>query len=432
VTATFDVQAVTPELDVVSMAPLNGTAPYPFFLNIDATDNSGVSSVVLYANSEEFVLQYNQETSHWEMNTTFTAGSYSLTVIAIDNVGVEKSLELGILNLSNPDLTVSATQFELGDTLIVEVTGLDPEVIATAKIIVSGPEYSQEYVIANISSSNNIDIYLNENYPLASYSITLEVEDFNGNNTIFDNGASFIIFTNSNPSLNAVFEKQVLADGEATNFTIEAIDSLGIENVVIIRGAETISLSVDENGVATGELQFGEAGTYMIQVVATDNAGAQTQSTHIFTVNAEGPEFMNVYPSQTMLAGLHTPFTLDIEALVMDGSGVANVTLYVNDTEYALVNTFGVWYTSIDLNDSTYTMSLLAVDIYGTQSVYDLGTVTPQENKIPETSEDPTSTDDPGPTIPEPEVEIDSTIVIMGFTLLTIIGSSVLSWRRKD
>jgi hypothetical protein len=97
-----------------------------------------------------------------------------------------------------------------------------------------------------------------------------------------------------------------------------------------------------------------------------------------------------------------------------------------------LVNTFGVWYTSVDLGEATYIMSLVAVDTYGTQSVYDLGTVIPQENKIPQTSEDPTSTDDPGPTIPEPEVEIDSTIVIMGLTLMTIIGSSVLSWRRKD
>jgi hypothetical protein len=141
---------------------------------------------------------------------------------------------------------------------------------------------------------------------------------------------------------------------------------------------------------------------------------------------------MNVYPSQTMLTTLYTPFTLEIEALVLDASGVSNVTLYVNDTEYALVNTFGVWYTSIDLGEATYTMNLVAVDIYGTQSVYDLGTVRPDEDKIIVTSEDPTSTDDPEPTIPEPEMEIDSTAVIMGFTLLTIIGSSVLSWRRKE
>jgi hypothetical protein len=289
VTANFEVHAVAPELTVVSMTPLNGTAPYPFFFNIDATDNSGVTSVVLYANSEEFILQYNQETNHWEMNTIFTAGDYSLTVIAIDNVGTEQSMELGTLSVSDPEYTVSSTQFELGDTVIVEVTGLDPEVITSAKIIVSSPDYSQEYALANISSSESVDIYLDENYLLAAYLITLEVEDFNGNKTIFDNGAGFIIFPNSNPSLNAVFESQVLFDGEATTYTIEATDSLGIQSVVIIRGAETIPLTLDENGVATGELQFGEAGTYMVQVVAVDNAGAQTQSTHIFTVNAEGP-----------------------------------------------------------------------------------------------------------------------------------------------
>jgi hypothetical protein len=116
----------------------------------------------------------------------------------------------------------------------------------------------------------------------------------------------------------------------------------------------------------------------------------------------------------------------------MDASDVSNVTLYVNDTEYALVNTFGVWYTSVDLSEETYQLSLVAVDIYGTQTVYDLGEVRPDDNKVVVSTEDPTSTDDPGPTIPEPEVGIDSTVVIMGFTLLTIIGSSVLSWRRKD
>ena len=414
------------------MSPLNGTAPFPFFINIDATDNSGVASVVLYVNNEEYTLEYNENTSNWEMNTSFSAGTYSLTVIAIDNAGIEKSLGLGTLNVTDPGIIISTTQFELGDTLIVEITGLNPEVIASAKINISNSEYTQQYEISNISSSISVEIYLNENYSLDVYSIILEVEDFNENKIIFDDGVEFTISTNSNPFLNAVFEKHTLADGEATNFTIEATDSLGIKSIVIIRGPETIPLTLDENGTVTGELQFTEAGTYMIQVVVIDNAGAKTQKSFTFTVNAEGPEFVNVYPTQSMLAGLHTPFTLELEALVMDASGVDNVTLYVNGTEYPLANTFGVWYTSVDLSDATYTMSIVAVDIYGSETVYDLGTVTPQEtDKLDRPGETDNSTDS-GPSIPDVKPEIDSTAIIMGLTLLTIIGTSVINWKRKE
>jgi hypothetical protein len=414
-----------------SITSLNGTAPYPFSLILNATDGSGINIIRLYANDQELILQYNATDDNWQIYALFNTGTYTLSVIVEDNVGVQATLDLGTLTVSDPGVVLSSTENSLGDTLSIDVTDLNPEVVTKATLTVYSGSYNYVIVIDNITSDISKDIYLDENFPLAAYSITLTVELSDGTTVEFQDIASFTIFTNSMPVLDVNFLNQDLADGEATNFTIQATDSLGIDSIVIIRTNETITLTFDANGTTTGQLRFYQAGTYLVQVTATDKAGAQTTENYLFTVNAKGPEFESVYPSIAMLDTLNTPFTLELEAVVNDASGVDTVVLYLNDMPYTLTNDFGVWHVSVELESNTYTLRLVATDIYGTETEYILGTVEP-ENNDPSTSEPPPSGGSNSPETPKNNIGIDPVVGLAVVTIITIIGSAFMSWKKKD
>jgi hypothetical protein len=430
-TGSIMVEAVAPELFVGSMSSLNGTAPFPFSLSLSATDGSGINFIHLYANNQEYILQYNSSDNDWKIATLFSMGSYTLTVIAEDNAGTQTTLDLGTLIVSDPGITLSSTENGLGNILTIDIDGLDPEVSSKIKITIYSSDYSYEIVIDNITTTVSTDVFLDENFPLAAYSITLEFELKDGSIIEFQDIASFTVLTNSVPVLDVIFENQYLFDGEATNFTIQATDSIGIDNIVIIRTNETIILTLDANGTVTGELGFTQPGTYLVQVTATDKAGAQTTTNHMFTISAKGPVFEIVYPSTTMLVGFNTPFLLEVEAVVTDASGVDTVILYLNSTPYALTNDFGIWHTSVELSEDTYLLKLIATDIYGTETIYTLGEVTPQEKTPPTTDPPTTSTSDPD-EIPENNTEIDPTVGLAALTIITVLGSVILNWRKRS
>ncbi|MCP8322787.1 MAG: Ig-like domain repeat protein [Candidatus Methylarchaceae archaeon HK02M2] len=327
------VEAVAPELSIHSMSSLNGTAPHSFSLILSVIDGSGINYVSLYANDQEYSLQYNVTTNKWEISAIFNAGEYVLNIVAEDMIGTQKAVELG--------------------TLIVNQ---------------------------------------------ASFRITFETEN--------------------------------LSDGETTNFTIEASDSLANATVNISWGNQDIELTLDSNATGIGQIQFYEPNTYTVEVTITDKANVQITQEYTFEITAKGPEFEEVYPDKTMLAEYHTPFTLEMETIVKDASGVSTVILHVNSTEYPLINSFGVWNTQIDLTSGTHTLKLVATDIYGSETVYILGEVILYE--IITSDPGSASTFPPNPSqTPEKESSIEPTVGLIVLAVAVVTSGLFVYWRKK-
>ncbi|MFX0064788.1 MAG: hypothetical protein ACFFC7_21650, partial [Candidatus Hermodarchaeota archaeon] len=218
--------------------------------------------------------------------------------------------------------------------------------------------------------------------------------------------------------------------GETTNFTIEASDSLANATVNISWGNRDIELTLDSNGTVTGQIQFYEPNIYTVEVTITDKANVELIQEYTFEVADKGPEFEEIYPDKAMLAEYHTPFTLEMETIVKDASGVSTVILYVNSTQYPLTNSFGVWNTQINLSSGTHTLKLVATDIYGTETVYILGEVVLYE--IITSDPESVSTFPPNPSqTPEKESSIEPTVGLIVLAVAVVSSGLFVYWRKK-
>jgi hypothetical protein len=334
INGNITVEAVAPELFVASMSSLNGTAPFLFSLQVNATDGSGINYLHLYTNDQQYILQYNVISQQWEFTKLLSANTYTITIIAEDNFGIQKTLDLGTL-------TVSPAKFEI--------------------------------------------FRVSENF----------------------------------------------FDGETANFTIQASKSLANANVIIIGLNEPINMTLDSNAVITSQLPFSNVGTYPIQFIVIDQLGTQISKTITFNITAKGPVFESVYPSSSQIINYRTPLTLELEALVTDASGVNDVILYLNDTAYSLTGNNDHWYTTLLIPYGTYTLRLVATDKYGTETVYLLGEITPQEIITSTSEPKPSSPSNPKDS-PQNDRITEYTIGIVVFTLVTIVISVFMVWKKKS
>lgn len=333
VSGYFMVEAIAPELFVNSLSILSGTAPYSFSLNVSVTDGSGINYVSLYANSQDIPLEYNIDNSYWETTTTFSAGTYILTIIAEDNVGTQQQKDLGTL-------IVNPSNFEI------------------------------------------------------------------------------------------VYASEKLFDGESTNFTIQASESLANADVTIIHNNEEISLQLDVNASLTGEIQFTQAGTYNTQVIITDSLGTEIIKESQFNITLKSPEFQSVYPTPGTLITMHTPTTLNVETIVIDASGIQSVVLWLNDSVVPLLKNTGVWSTTIALQEASYTLKLVATDIYGAETIYNLGDIRPEDKLPPPDEPEPSSTSITSQT-PKNQDDIAITLGMTFLTVGTVVGSVFVSRIKK-
>jgi hypothetical protein len=328
------VEAIAPELSVLSLSTLNGTAPFSFALNLKVTDGSGINYIQLYINEEEFDLDYDDFDNSYSYSTLFPAGSYIITVIAEDNVGTQATLDLGTLNVEPADYSV-------------------------------------------------------------------------------------------------LYASEVLFDGESTEFTIQASNTLAFTNVTItLNENEERIETLDGTGALTGEIQFDQPGIYTVTFSITDSLGTQIIHEYNFNITAKAPVIESIYPNAETLATMYTPLDLNFETIVSDASGVASVILYVNDTEYLLSNNFDLWYTTISLEKGNYTLSLIATDIYGAETTYNLGEITAKEETTTTTNE-PTKTPKESSDTTQTTTDLVTTVGMIGISLVTLTGTVLVKWKKR-
>ncbi|MFX1514029.1 MAG: Ig-like domain-containing protein, partial [Promethearchaeota archaeon] len=229
----------------------------------------------------------------------------------------------------------------------------------------------------------------------------------------------------------ASWDRFTLVDGETVNYTITASDSNGISNISIIRQNETILVELSDNDTAEGELRFYAPGTYCVQVIITDMAGLMTTTNFTFIVEGKGPKFISVYPSDTILNEMRSPVLLEVEAIVADPSGISQIILHTNSTGYPLTFTNGMWCTSLELSNATYSLWLTAIDIYGVESRYELGQITPFLNKTAIANDEGDGTRN----IQSVKEDSASPFLMLGvltLSLTVLIGNFISKWRRRN
>ncbi len=361
--------------------------------------------------------------------------TYSIKAEYLGDTYHTKNVTMGILDLetgaiNDPNILISTFDAALGEKINIEISKLDPTFTPKTKLIILTENFIYEEILNVSNPSLAATIYLNENFPLATYTISVQLQLNNGTWIIYNDLAVFVISTNSVPTLNVNWDRLSLDDGEVANYAITAFDSLGIGDISIIRLNETITVDLAANNTATGELRFHAPGTYLVEVIATDKAGAANINNFTFVVNGKGPEFLNIYPSKNILAELHSPLLLEVEMLVTDLSGIESVILYVNSTDYSLTFTDSVWHTSVELSEGTYFLWSVATDIHGIESRYELGKITPRldettSSNIGELTSKSLPSESKGNSSPS------LLVGALGFSLVILMGNFLVNWRRK-
>ncbi len=265
------VEAIAPELSVASMSSLNGTAPFSFSLVLNGTDGSGINYICLYANDEEFLLQYTPSKDQWEISMVLSAADYTLIVIAEDNVGTQATLDLGMLSVSQAVFEIffenenlydgEATNFTIkGDISLANATVdvfwgnqnmtliLDSNAIVTSELTFSQPD---TYII-EVIITDQMGVQLTQNY---SFDVAAKGPEFEA---VYPDAAMIAEFRNP-----FILELEALVT-----------DASGINGVVLYADSAAYPL-INNFGVWNTNVDFNE-GIYTLKLVATDYYGTET------------------------------------------------------------------------------------------------------------------------------------------------------------
>ncbi len=374
----------------------------------------------------------------FEITISLIPYTYEIKAEYVGNDYYEGTSTISTLEvIDNPgqllNVQISPSSLQLGESILIQVNAQDKDSISTVSAIIHQNQTDFSYTLPLINMNETFEglLFCDAQFVLGSWTIDFVIIDALGLETRFVAQAQFKIITNPAPELNVHWDQLTLNDGETTNYTLTVSDSVGISNVSIVRENETVLIELVDNGTVSGQLQFLSPGTYFVQVIAKDNAGAVTVVDFTFEIIGNGPEFLNVYPSTTTVANLNTPVLLEVETIVTDPSGIATVTLYSNSTEYPLDFTNNLWSTKLELSEATYSLWLIASDIYGIESRYELGQINPSSNDI-------TSSNNSGNHSENSSSTTDNNLSplllagMLGLSLTVIFGSYILNWRRKN
>jgi hypothetical protein len=401
----------------------------------DITQNNNTSSrngqfSTLFGNEQNsrdilYYLRAREENSFSFYYTPQSVGSVPFTIYVEDYAGQQKIL--------NGSIMVEAVAPELSVASMSSLNGTAP---FSFSLVLNGTDGSginyiclytnnEEHLLQYIPSTDQWEISMV--LSASDYALIVIAEDNVGTQATLDLG----ILSVSQAVFEIFFENENLYDGEATNFTIQGDVSLSNATVDIIWGNQNMTLILDSNAIVTSELTFSQPDTYIIEVIITDQMGIQLTQNYSFDIAAKGPEFEAVYPDAAMIAEFRNPFTLELEALVTDASGINSVVLYADSAAYPLINSFDVWNTNVDFNEGTYTLKLVATDYYGTETIYELGEMTIQKISSSVSEPIPVPSSNPPQTSKNENDSIEPAVGMIILVVVAVSGGLIVYWRKK-
>ncbi len=353
-----------------------------------ATSPSGnVTSVQFFANGTSLgVVTTFPYTVTW---TPTAPGSYSLTAAATDNIGtITTSAAVPITVTSGSAPTVSITAPTNGGSVAVGSTAaVTASATATSGTIASVQFFANGTSLGTVTNS---PYTVNWNpTSTGTYSLTALAIDTLGNRTT-SSAVSVTVASNQSPvvSITAPTSGSTVGVGVSTSITASAVDNDGtIASVQFF--ANTTSLGTKTTAPYTVTFSSAIAGTYSLTAVATDNLGATTTSA-IVTLNVSGgnaPTVAVTAPTTGSTVAVNNPQIVSATASATVGA-IASVQFFVSTgggtaSSLGTDTTFPYSATWSPTAVGTYSLTALATDTLGNQTVSSAATITVASGSAP-------------------------------------------------
>lgn len=286
-TATLTVNVST------NPAPVLGNYPSAGVINIGAgtivtpdtppSDNVAISSVSV--NSESFVgnLSVNATTGIVSVSNASPAGSYVITVMAIDNCGAYTTRSFGLIVNGAPTITGQNISRQRGDTGIVStVAQVGDDLTAAGNLTVSLGAIPLGVTISNVTNNNgtiSATVEADCFAALGNNFVPIQVTD--GGGLMMSGGLTVNVIANPSPSVTIMSPQNGAAYqiGSIVSFGGSFADNTGdIHKGQWSFSSTNISISqagtIDEiNKSVSASYTFNSPGIYSISLAITDKCG---------------------------------------------------------------------------------------------------------------------------------------------------------------
>ncbi|MBS0632886.1 MAG: PD40 domain-containing protein [Verrucomicrobia bacterium] len=350
-------------------------------LSVTASDPDGtVAQVEFFANGVS--LGAPDTTAPYSFVwTPRIAGTYSLTAVVTDNLGLTTTSGTTTVTVSGGNAPTGAitapAQWAANGTAILS---------ATANAAAPGATIAQVQFFAN-----GLSLGIDTVYPYSvqwtptatgTYAITATATDTFGNQATFT--ASTIVAANQAPTIGTLISAlgATAGVGVANTLNVTASDPDGtIAQVEFF--ANGVSLGAPDT---TAPYSFvwtpRVAGTYSVTAVATDNLGltATSSTTTVTVAGGNAPTGLSVIvPAQI---AVNTQASITATATAFAGGSIASVQFFANGTPIGSAVSVPYRSTWIPANNGTYTISALVTDSAGNQATATATTVV-ADNVLP-------------------------------------------------
>jgi hypothetical protein len=265
------VEAVAPELSVLSMSILNGTAPFSYALKLNATDGSGIINIWLYLNEQEYDCEYNELEGSWFFDILLGTNDYTITIIAEDNFGIQTILDMGTLHVEPADFSVLYASENLFDGESTDFTLQASKTLVLSNVTII---HNNEVTIETLDTNGILTGQL-QFYEPGTYTVQFSITDSLGTQI---NREYIFNITVKAPIIESIYPSTEMF---ATMYTplvldLEAVisDASGIDSVILYINDTEYPLS-SNFAIWSTSIDI-ENGNYTLTLVATDIYGAET------------------------------------------------------------------------------------------------------------------------------------------------------------
>ena len=395
---TVTVQANAAPSGVAVTSPAAGATPgvgVATTITASATDTDGtIASVQFLANG---TVVGTATSSPYSVSWTPTInGTYALKVIATDNLGATTtsstvSVTAGASNAPSGNVTspLSGATIAIGSTTTVTA--------------IAGANASGATVASVQFLDNNLAIGTDTVFPytaawtplaLGTHSLQVLVTDSLGNQFI-STAVTVTVAANSAPtvSVTAPAGGATVGVGVATTVTATAADTDGsIASVqFLVANGSNAPVSIGTDSTAPYSISWTPtvAGSYVLTAVATDNLGATTTSANVAVTVAGGnaPTVTISAPTTGSAVAVNAAQTITANAAAVGaGNTIASVQFFANGVSLGSDTTFPYAATWTPTATGTFSLTAIATDTAGNQTVSTTVSVTVQANVSPTVS----------------------------------------------
>ena len=259
-------------------------------VTVTATDNVGVTSLVVLLNGNEIQLDSNGKYTI----SNLKYGDYIVTANAADasgNVGTATE-KITAKDVTNPELTltVDKTEIKVGESVNITVNASDNNGVVSTELTVGTEKLT-------ISDDNTATFTPDA---AGSYVIKATAVDPSGNKTEKKVTINVVEPDTVVPVVNITFDKDTYFEKDDIIITVEASDNVGVVNTILRVDGEEVALS--DNSTYT--ISKAALKDYEIIAKAYDAENNEGSMTAIVTVNvAKAPEISVIFDKDIYVEG---------------------------------------------------------------------------------------------------------------------------------